>query len=65
MSDFFANVDTTGIEELIYSFAKMISEFDIKTLNFDYLGELLTVIAPVWNPIWAAINEWLFANFGF
>lgn len=59
------NIDTTGLQELIYTFAKMIAEFDIKTLDFDYIGTLLTFFAPVWNPIWEAVNEWLYAMFGF
>lgn len=63
--DFLANIDTTGIQNLILSFFKFLSEFDIKELDFDYLGSLLTVIAPVWNPIWAAVNEWLYETFGF
>ncbi len=63
--DIFANIDTTGIQNLILAFFKFLSEFDIKELDFDYLGSLLTVIAPIWNPIWAAVNEFLEEWFGF
>ncbi len=59
------NIDTTGLQELIIAFLDMIANFDIKSLDFDYLGTLLTFFAPIWNPIWAAVNEWLDANFGF
>lgn len=59
------SVDTTGIQNLILAFFKYLSEFDIKEINFDYLGQILTVIAPIWNPIWAAVNDWLGEWFGF
>lgn len=59
------SIDTTGLQELILTILTAIANFDIKTLDFDYLGVVLTAIAPVWNPIWAAVNEWLNANFGF
>lgn len=52
-------VNTEGMEELIFTMFEGILSIDLKELNLDYLGELLTVFAPVWNPIWAAINEWL------
>lgn len=59
------SIDTTGIQELILTFLGAIANIDIKEFNFDYLGVLLTAIAPVWNPIWAAVNEWLNSAFGF
>lgn len=65
MSEFLANIDTTGIEELIYTIAEAIANFDIKTVDLDFLGELLTLVAPIWNPIWAAVNEFLAVYFGF
>ncbi len=58
-------IDTSGAQELILAFFKYLSEFDIKEINFDYLGNVLTMIAPVWNPIWAMVNEWLGEWFGF
>ena len=59
------NIDTTGLQELIFSFFEMIANLDLKSLNFDYLSTALTFFAPVMNPIWAAVNQWLEANFGF
>ncbi len=53
------SIDTTGIQELIMTILNGIVNFDMKAIDLDYLGELLTVIAPVWNPIWAAITEML------
>lgn len=58
-------IDTSGAQELILAFFKYLSEFDIKEINFDYLGQVLTLIAPIWNPIWAMVNEWLGEVFGF
>ncbi len=57
-------VNTEGMEELIFTMFEGILSIDLKELNLDYLGELLTVFAPIWNPIWAAINEWLGAFIG-
>jgi hypothetical protein len=57
-------VNTEVMEELIFTMFEGILSIDLKELNLDYLGELLTVFAPVWNPIWAAINEWLGAFIG-
>ncbi len=53
------SIDTTGIQELIMTILNAIVNFDMKAINLDYLGELLTVIAPIWNPIWAAITDML------
>ena len=57
-------VNTEGMEELIFTLFEGILSIDLKELNLDYLGELLTVFAPIWNPIWAAINEWRGAFIG-
>lgn len=59
------NIDTTGLQDLIVAFFELIVNIDVKALNFDYIATLLTFFAPIWNPIWAAVNEWLYANFGF
>ena len=32
---------------------------------FSHFGNLLTVIAPIWNPVWAEFNELLDLMFGF
>ncbi len=53
------NIDTTGIQELIMTILNAIVNFDMKAIDLDYLGELLTVIAPIWNPIWAAVTDFL------
>lgn len=53
------NIDTTGIEELIITILTAISNLDLKALDLDFLGELLTKVAPIWNPIWAAITDML------
>ena len=44
---------------------EMIANLDLKALNLDYIASLLTFFAPVLNPIWQAVNQWLEANFGF
>ena len=58
-------LNTSGIEELIVAAAEALASFDIKTLELDFIAELLTKFAPIWNPIWAAVNDWLEATFGF
>ncbi len=57
--------DTAGLEALVYTFMELLANFDIKTLDFDWIATLLTFVAPIWNPIWAAVNDWLYINFGF
>ncbi len=59
------NIDTTGIQELIFTMFEMLANLDLKSLNLDYIASLLTFFAPVLNPIWQAVNQWLEANFGF
>lgn len=59
------DITTAGLEQLIISFTELIASFDIKALDFTGFEELLTAIAPVWNPIWAAVNMFLEAYFGF
>ncbi len=63
--NFLSEIDTTGAQNLILAFFKFLAEFDIKEIDFDYLGSVLTVIAPIWNPIWAAVTTWLENTFGF
>ena len=63
--NFLAEIDTTGIQNLILQLFKMLSEIDLKEIDLDYLGTLLTVIAPIWNPIWAYVNQLLEEWFGF
>ena len=63
--EFLGSIDTTGIQNLILSFFKTLPELDLKAIDLDFLPGLLTAIAPIWNPIWAEINELLNAWFGF
>lgn len=53
------NIDTTGIQELIMTILNGIINFDLKAIDLDYLGVALTEVAPIWNPIWAAITDML------
>ncbi len=52
-------MDITGFAELITTILEGIANLDLKTINFDYLGSLLDIVAPIWNPIWAAVVEYL------
>ena len=64
MNLFDFEVSTTGMEDLIDTFFEGILQLNLKDMDLDYLGQLLTLVAPIWNPIWAAINEWLYAFMG-
>lgn len=59
------DVNTQGIQDLIMTIATAIANFDMKTLNFDFVAELLTKFAPIWNPIWVAVSNFLATKFGF
>lgn len=65
LGNLLGGIETSGAQELILAFFKYLSEFDIKEINFDYLGTVLTLIAPIWNPIWAVVGQWLGDIFGF
>lgn len=58
-------INTDGIQQLFLAFANALANLDIKTLDFDWLAELLTKYSSVWNPIWAAVNVFLENWFGF
>ena len=45
-------INTAGIEELFLTIANAIANLDLKTLDFDWLAELLTKYSDIWNPIW-------------
>jgi hypothetical protein len=64
-SDLGYEVDTKALEDLIVGFFQWIITFDPKTINVEYLSQLLTTFAPIWNPIWKAIGEFLGTEFGF
>ena len=58
----------TEIVEHANTFAEMVASilsFIIPDFIKSDIGHMFTVIAPVWNPIWAAINEALYMFFGF
>ncbi len=50
-------MDITGFADLMMTIMNAIASLDLKTINFDFLGELLDVVAPIWNPIWAYVVE--------
>lgn len=52
-------MDITGLADLITTIVEGIANLDLRTINFDYLGELLDLVAPIWNPIWAYVTEFL------
>ena len=58
-------INTQGIQELILTIANALANFDLKTLELDWLAELLTKYSSIWTPIWAAVNVFLERWFGF
>lgn len=58
-------IDTQGIQDLIVTIINGIANFDLKTINVDFVAELLTKFAPIWNPIWVAVTKFLETRFGF
>lgn len=58
-------INTQGIQELILAAANALANLDLKTLELDWLAELLTKYSSIWNPIWAAVNVFLERWFGF
>ncbi len=52
-------MDFTGLAELMTTILEGIANLDLKMINFDSLGKLLDLVAPVWNPIWAYVTEFL------
>lgn len=48
------NIQTDGLMELVYTIAKLISEFDIKSLDF---GMLEQIQAAFW-PLISGVLEW-------
>ena len=58
-------VDTSGLQELIITLFSWIHDFDVKDIKTEYIQQLLTTFAPVWNPIWAQIGEILEKYLGF
>lgn len=58
-------INTQGIQELILAAVNALANLDLKTLEFDWLAELLTKYSSIWNPIWATVNVFLERWFGF
>ncbi len=52
-------MDVTGFAELMTTILEGIANLDLKTINFDSLGQLLDLVAPVWNPIWEYVEGFL------
>ena len=46
-----------GFLELIYTFLEGIVNLNIKEMDLDYLGQVLTVFGPFLNPIWDVLIE--------
>lgn len=58
------DINTEGIQALILTFINALANLDLKALDFDFLGDILTKISPLWNPIWEIVTAWL-ERFGF
>ena len=58
-------INTEGIQALFLTFIQALANLDLKALDFDFLGDLLTKFSTVWNPIWEIVTAWLESNFGF
>ncbi len=56
-------MDFTGLAELMTTILEGIANLDMRTINLDYLGELLDLVAPIWNPIWAYVSNFLMEIF--
>ena len=52
-------MDFTGLTELMTTILEGIANLDLRMINFDSLGKLLDLVAPVWNPIWVYVTEFL------
>ncbi len=62
-SEAISSADTSGIQDLIFTMVKYFAEnFDLRTVDTTTVAKLLTLVAPIWNPIWQYVNAFL-ANF--
>lgn len=52
-------MDVTGLAELMKVIFEGIANLDLKTINFDSLAALLDLVAPIWNPIWQVVEDFL------
>ena len=59
------DINTEGIQALMLTFIKSLANLDLRALDFDFLGDLLTKFSAIWNPIWEIVTAWLEGKFGF
>lgn len=52
-------MDFTGLSDLMTTILTGIANIDLRMISFDDLGKLLDLVAPIWNPIWAYVSEFL------
>lgn len=52
-------MDFTGLSALMTTILEGIANIDLRMINFDDLGKLLDIVAPIWNPIWVYVSEFL------
>ena len=55
------DINTEGIQALILTFIKSLANLDLKALDFDFLGDLLTKFSAIWE----IVTAWLEGKFGF
>lgn len=60
----FANVFSVELTNVMKDITSTM-EAIIPDFAGDIFGNLLTLISPVWNPIWAVISDLLSTMFGF
>lgn len=65
LTDLLANVDTSGIQDLIIAFFSLLAKFDVKKVDTTMIQGLLDTFYPIWNPFWAWVNQLLGNFFGF
>ncbi|MBR4726950.1 MAG: hypothetical protein IK080_03575 [Clostridia bacterium] len=58
------DINTEGLQELIMAFMSLIANFNIKEIDLDMNAQLLTLFAPIWNPIWVWVTDFLRSYFG-
>lgn len=62
--EFLSEIDTQGIQDLIMTFMTMLANFNIKEIDLDMNAQLLTLFAPIWNPIWTWVMDFLRSYIG-
>lgn len=60
------NADFSGLGDLMVYFMNwLVNDFSVRTIDSTTIPALLDIIAPIWNPIWAAVGSWLEIRLGF